>query len=68
MQRKRFDTAKLAAGTSEQFRDLRSKAATDFDDVCKAQQLLGHASKSTMAEIYRLRKGEKVKARWLFLI
>lgn len=61
MLRKRFDAARIAAGTTWQFRDLRPKAATDMDNVRDAQQLLGHADESTTARIYRRRRGEKVR-------
>jgi integrase len=61
MFRKRFDEARKAGKQQWQFRDLRPKAATDLDDVREAQQLLGHASESTTAEIYRRRRGEKVR-------
>lgn len=61
MLRNRFDDARETAGATWQFRDLRPKAATDLDDVREAQQLLGHASESTTAEIYRRRRGDKVR-------
>lgn len=62
MLRDRFDAARKASGQAWQFRDLRPKAATDVDNLREAQQLLGHASETTTAEIYRRRRGNKVKA------
>lgn len=61
MYRDRFDAARKASGQTWQFRDLRSKAATDLDDLKSAQQLLGHRSETTTAKIYRRLKGQKVK-------
>lgn len=61
MYRDRFDAARKASGETWQFRDLRSKAATDLDDLKSAQQLLGHKSETTTAKIYRRLKGQKVK-------
>lgn len=59
--RSRFDKARESAGMSFQFRDLRAKAATDTEDLARAQRLLGHKSRTT-TEIYtRDRKGELVK-------
>jgi integrase len=61
MLRRRFAAARKASGQDWQFRDLRPKAATDLDDIRHAQQLLGHASETTTAAIYRRRRGDKVK-------
>lgn len=44
-----------------QFRDIRKKTATDVDELRGAQRLLGHASETTTARVYRQVKGEKVK-------
>jgi integrase len=58
--RSRFDKARKAAGISFQFRDIRAKTATDFQNLANAQKLLGHKSR-TMTEHYtRNRKGEQV--------
>lgn len=61
MLRDRFDAARLASGQQWQFRDLRSKAATDIDDLTAAKELLGHRSETTTAAIYRRMKGQKVQ-------
>jgi len=61
MYRDRFNAARKASGQTWQSRDLRSKAATDLDDLKAAQQLLGHKSETTTAKIYRRLKGQKVK-------
>lgn len=59
--RSRFDAAREKAGVEFQFRDIRAKAATDMDDLARAQKLLGHSSR-TMTEHYtKKRKGEKVE-------
>lgn len=57
MMRDRFNAAREASGQRWQFRDLRPKAATDKGDVRSAQELLGHASERTTADIYRRRRG-----------
>lgn len=56
---KRFTKAKGDADW--QFRDIRAKAATDSKTLKGAQQLLGHASETTTADVYRRVKGNKVK-------
>lgn len=61
MMRDRFDQARKDSGQEWQFRDLRPKAATDVGDVREAKELLGHASETTTAEIYRRRRGNTVK-------
>lgn len=61
MYRDRFDKARTDSGQTWQFRDLRPKAATDVGDVRNAKELLGHASETTTAEIYRRRRGNTVK-------
>lgn len=61
MMRDRFDEARQDSGQTWQFRDLRPKAATDIGDVRSAQELLGHASETTTAEIYRRRRGRTAK-------
>jgi integrase len=56
----RFVEARQKAGVNYQLRDLRAKAATDMDELGRAQKLLGHQSR-TMTEHYtRNRIGEKV--------
>lgn len=58
--RSRFDKAREIAGVDFQFRDIRAKAATDTEDLTRAQRLLGHKTR-TMTEHYtRNRKGDKV--------
>jgi integrase len=63
--RYRFDKARLAAGVTFQFRDLRAKAATDkadsTGDVRKAQHQLGHTSVTTTERYLRRRRGIKVE-------
>ncbi len=61
MLRTRFDDARAKSGQTWQFRDLRPKAATDIGNVRDAQHLLGHASETTTAEIYRRRRGNTAK-------
>jgi integrase len=56
----RFTRARKLAGVDFQFRDLRAKAATDIDNLDRAQRLLGHSTR-TMTEHYtKNRAGEKV--------
>jgi integrase len=43
-----------------QFRDLRAKAATDSPNLKDAQLLLGHATETTTAGVYRRSKGSAV--------
>jgi integrase len=58
--RTRFDRARKAAQVDFQFRDIRAKAATDSEDLGRAQKLMGHKSR-TMTEHYtRDRIGEKI--------
>ncbi len=57
---KRFDKARTAAGVSFQFRDLRAKAATDTEDLARAQSLLGHKSRSMTEHYTKDRKGQSV--------
>lgn len=47
----RFRKARGAA--TWQFRDIRAKTATDMPDLKKAQRLLGHATETTTAGVYR---------------
>lgn len=61
MMRDRFDQARKDSGQTWQFRDLRPKAATDIGNVRDAQELLGHASETTTAGIYRRRRGKTAK-------
>lgn len=61
MMRDRFDDARTNSGQIWQFRDLRPKAATDVGNIRDAQELLGHASETTTAEIYRRRRGRTAK-------
>lgn len=56
---KRF--AKAKGDADWQFRDIRAKAATDSETLKGAQQLLGHASETTTADVYRRVKGDRVK-------
>jgi integrase len=69
--RYRFDKARMlaveAAKTQEeasklrsiQFRDLRAKAASDVENLHRAQRLLGHASQATTEHSVRKRRGDK---------
>jgi integrase len=69
--RYRFDKAReaaaLAAATPEegrrlraiQFRDLRAKAASDVENLRRAQLLLGHASQTMTEHYVRKRRGDK---------
>ena len=45
---------------SFQFRDIRAKAATDFDDLAAAQRLLGHKTRGMTEHYTRDRKGQLV--------
>jgi integrase len=71
MLRKRFAKARKAAAAvaterqakrllSIQFRDLRAKAASDVEDLERAQKLLGHSSRAMTEHYVRNRRGEKV--------
>ncbi|MDR0674342.1 MAG: tyrosine-type recombinase/integrase [Zoogloeaceae bacterium] len=44
-----------------QFRDLRAKAASDVENLHRAQKLLGHASQSMTEHYVRNRRGDKVR-------
>ena len=65
--RDQFDRARDKAGIAKekfQFRDLRSKAATDkteSTDIRQAQKQLGHSTITTTEHYVRGRKGERVK-------
>jgi len=52
---------KARGAATWQFRDIRKKSGTDARDLKHAQRLLGHASETTTARVYRQVKGEKVK-------
>lgn len=58
--RSRFDKARVLAGVSFQFRDIRAKTATDTENLAHAQKLLGHKSRAMTEHYTRNRKGEKV--------
>jgi len=70
--RYRFDHARNAAADAArdkataarlrliQFRDLRAKAASDMEDLAKAQKLLGHTKRDMTEHYVRKRRGEKV--------
>ncbi|MCL2076301.1 MAG: tyrosine-type recombinase/integrase [Betaproteobacteria bacterium] len=70
--RYRFDKARAAAVESAatpeeakklriiQFRDLRAKAASDIENLRRAQRLLGHSSQATTEHYVRKRRGDKV--------
>lgn len=57
-----FERARIAAGVSFQFRDLRAKAATDLEDLHHAQKLLGHSNREMTEHYTRKRKGETVQS------
>ena len=59
--RSRFDSARVAAKVSFQFRDIRAKAATDADDLPYAQKLLGHKHQTMTQHYTRNRKGETMR-------
>jgi integrase len=69
--RSQFDKARDAAESEAkelgipfqrfQFRDLRAKAATDIEDMKRAQQLLGHTTERMTAEYIRDRIGDIVQ-------
>lgn len=53
--------AAAAAGVPDfQLRDLRAKAATDLDDLARAQSLLGHKGRAMTEEYVRERRGRVV--------
>jgi integrase len=59
----RFDKARTAAGYAPkeyQFKDIRSKVATDVEDVNYAQDLLAHASSTTTKKHY-IKRGKLVE-------
>jgi integrase len=70
--RYRFDKARTATakdaadGNSAkkianiQFRDLRAKAASDVENLRRAQRLLGHTSQAMTEHYVRKRRGDKV--------
>lgn len=58
--RTRFDKARVAAGVSFQFRDIRAKTATDTDNLAHAQRLLGHKTRAMTEHYTRHRRGDKV--------
>jgi integrase len=43
-----------------QFRDIRARTASDADSLKRAQELLGHESEQTTAQVYRRAKGSIV--------
>lgn len=57
----RFDKARQAAGVDFQFRNLRTKAASDTQDLAHAQKLLGHESRSMTEHYTRDRAGQLVE-------
>ena len=59
--RTRFDQARKAAKVDFQFRDIRAKAATDTEDLARAQKLLGHKTRSMTEHYTRNRKGDRIK-------
>lgn len=62
--RRRFETARQAAGVDFEFRDIRPKSATDIYDsqgTAAASALLGHASASTTDRYFRQRAGRVVR-------
>ncbi len=58
--RSRFDKAREGARVDFQFRDIRAKAATDTEDLARAQKLLGHKTRSMTEHYTRNRRGDKV--------
>jgi len=64
MLRSRFDAARLKAGVTFQFRDLRAKAATDktdsSGDIRQAQNQLGHTTLAMTEHYVRKRRSAKV--------
>ncbi|PHV10894.1 tyrosine-type recombinase/integrase [Chitinimonas sp. BJB300] len=58
--RSRFNKARALAKVTFQFRDLRAKAATDINDLNKAQKLLGHKTREMTEHYTRERQGESV--------
>ena len=58
----RSQQADLAASLQGfQFRDLRAKAASDLEDLARAQELLAHADRSMTQDYVRARMGDKVR-------
>lgn len=55
------DTALAGALKGFQFRDLRAKAASDLQDLARAQALLGHADRDTTEGYVRARMGDRVR-------
>ncbi len=52
--------AKLAGVADFQLRDMRSKAATDLDDLAAAQKLLGHKTRAQTEDYVKGRRGDVV--------
>jgi integrase len=57
--RSRFDKARILAKVDFQFRDLRSKAATDTGDLAHSQKLLAHKSRDMTEHYVKARVGER---------
>jgi integrase len=58
--RTRFDRARKNAKVDFQFRDIRAKAATDTEDLGRAQRLLGHKIRSMTEHTQEIEKGIKL--------
>ena len=59
--RGRFDKARIAAGVSFQFRDIRAKTASDTGDLAHSQRLLGHKNREMTEHYVRERIGQRVR-------
>lgn len=69
--RRQFDQARQAAAEKAkeqgiafdpfQLRDMRPKAATDLDDIRRAQKLLGHTTQRMTAQYIRARKDDLIQ-------
>ncbi len=58
--RSRFDEALALASVDFQFRDIRTKGATDTGDLAHSQKLLGHRNREMTEHYVRARIGERV--------
>jgi integrase len=54
------DRRKARGDATWEFRDIRARTASDADSLKRAQELLGHESEQTTAQVYRRAKGSIV--------
>ncbi len=59
--RSRFDKARTLAKVDFQFRNIRTKTATDTGDLAHSQTLLGHKNREMTEHYVKARVGARVK-------